>query len=109
MSIRLSNLRVGIDEPEAGLRDEIVHALGVDPSALAHWRILRKSLDVRNKANVHFVYTVEASLNEDESRAIELANRSAHGKVRAELYQEPPFTMPAPGSCPLPHPPVVVG
>ena len=109
MAIRLSNLRMGLDESEAALRDRIVRALEIDHATLSRWRILRKSLDVRNKANVHFVYTVEATLDADEPRVVELANRPSHLRVKAELYQEPPFTLPAPGSVPLPRPPVVVG
>ena len=109
MPIRLSNLRLGLDESETALRDEITTALGVGPDALTGWRILRKSLDVRNKADVHFVYTAEARVAEDEARVVEHAGRPSHPRARIELYEEPPFTLPQPGTRPLPQPPVVVG
>ena len=49
MPVRVSNLRLGLDEPEAALPEQAARALGVDPSALRGWRILRKSLDARDK------------------------------------------------------------
>lgn len=71
--------------------------------------MLRKSLDARNKADLHFVCTVEARTREDESRVVELARRTARPAAQVELFEEPPFTVPPPGSRPLAHPPVVIG
>lgn len=109
MPIRLANLRLGLDESETALAGAIAVALGVDRTALAHWRILRKSLDVRNKADVHFVYTAEAHVGDEDDRLVELAGRPGRGGVRVERFQEPPFVMPEPGTTPLAHPPVIVG
>lgn len=109
MPLRLANLRLGLDESETALADAIVRTLGVDRTALARWRILRKSLDVRNKADVHFVYTAEAHVGDDENRVAELCGRIGRGGVRVERYEEPPFLMPEPGKAPLAHPPVIIG
>src|SRR5262245_19411018 len=108
MAIRVSNLRLGLDEPEAGLSEHLARVLGLAPSALTRWRILRKSLDARNKDALHFVYTAEVSTAEDEARVVELARRGRH-ELRIDRHDEPPFTMPPPGPRPLAHRPVVVG
>jgi uncharacterized FAD-dependent dehydrogenase len=109
MSIRVSNLRLPLDEPEAALPERLARALGLAPPAVRQWRILRKSLDARDKSALQFVYTVEVTLPEEESHLVNLARRSARPEIRVELYEEPPFRMPEPGDCPLPHRPVVIG
>jgi uncharacterized FAD-dependent dehydrogenase len=106
MSLRVSNLRLALDEPEAALPDHIARALGLRPEFLATWRILRKSLDARDKSALAFVYTVEIALPEGEGH---LASAAARADVRVEEQAEAPFTMPEPGARPLFHPPIVVG
>ena len=72
------------------------------------WRILRKSLDARDKSDLAFVYSVEVNVPQGERRLVEkLARRS--GAVAAELYREPPFERPQPGSEPMAERPIVIG
>jgi uncharacterized FAD-dependent dehydrogenase len=106
MSLRISNVRLGVDEPESLLPQRLAKILGVAPAALTRWRILRKALDARNKHTLQFVYTAEVSLPEDEAR---LAARASHPAVRIDIYHETPFTLPPLGMRTLPHRPVVVG
>ncbi len=107
MSIRVSNLRLRLDEPEAALPAHLARVLGLAPEALRSWRILRKSLDARDKDDLHFVYTAEVQSTEDETRVVALARRPS--PVRVDQYQEPPFQLPPPGTRPLRQRPVVVG
>src|SRR5436305_8330560 len=97
MSLRVSNLRLSLDEPEAALPAHLARALGLAPEALRHWRILRKSLDARDKDELHFVYTAEVQAAEDEARLVELARRR-RSPVRVDHYDEPAFRMPPPGT-----------
>src|SRR5581483_5580450 len=110
MAIRVSNLRLGLDEPEAALQDHLVRVLGLSPGELGRWRILRKSLDARVKDALHFVYTaeVEAAAAEDEPRLVARARRRQRD-VRVEQHAEPEFRLPPPGQAPLRHRPVIVG
>jgi uncharacterized FAD-dependent dehydrogenase len=107
MPIRVSNLRLGLDVPEAVLPAHLSSVLGVGPETVARWRILRKSLDARDKDALQFVYTAEVSLPEDEAAVVAQARRRP--EVRVELYREPTFAMPPPGTEPLCERPVVVG
>jgi hypothetical protein len=109
MPIRISNIRLSIDEPETALPEHLARILGLGPEALAGWRILRKSLDARARDALHFVYSAEVRLATDETRVADRARRRARAPIRIELCDEEPFVMPAPGSRPLPHRPVVVG
>src|SRR6185437_10475384 len=109
MSLRISNVRLSVDEPETLLPQRLARILGLSPTALTHWRILRKALDARNKHALQFVYTAEVSLPADEARIVAHASRTRHPVARIDIYQETPFTVPAPGTQPLTHRPVVIG
>ena len=105
MAIRVSNLRLPLDEPESALPDRLVKLLGAPP---ASWRILRKSLDARVKEAFHFVYTVEVRLHEDEAKVVAGATKK-HADALFELREEPAFLFPAAGRTPSKHRPVVIG
>jgi hypothetical protein len=109
MALRISNVRLSVDEPEANLPARLARVLGVKPEALGRWRILRKSLDARDKDALQFVYTAEVTVPEDEARLAVLARRGSHPAARIDLYEEEPFEVPRPGEFPLEHRPVVVG
>jgi uncharacterized FAD-dependent dehydrogenase len=109
MPLRVSNVRLSIDEPEAALPGRLVRLLGLAPDELRGWRILRKALDARDKNALQFVYTAEVTVPGEEARLASLAARTAHPSARIDLYDEPPFTMPRSGEQPLRQRPIVVG
>ena len=74
MTLRISNVRLSVDEPEAHLPERLAAVLGVSPGDLLRWRILRKSLDARDKDALQFVYTAEVAVPDEEKR---LAGRAA--------------------------------
>jgi uncharacterized FAD-dependent dehydrogenase len=113
MSIRISNIRLGLDEPEAALPEQLGRVLNLQPEAWQRWRILRKSLDARDKHALQFVYTLEVTLPEDEEKQAELARQTLRSRTtqeaRIEIHSEASFRMPEPGQRSLHHRPVVVG
>jgi uncharacterized FAD-dependent dehydrogenase len=109
MPIRVSNIRLSIDEPEAALPERLARVLGLAPGAPLTWRILRKSLDARSKDALQFVYNAEVALPQDEARVLDLARASARPPIRVDHFAEGPFVMPPPGAAPLDQRPVVVG
>ena len=109
MSIRVSNVRLGLDQPEATLCGKLAGILGIPVGDLRQWRILRKSLDARDKDHICFVYSLVAELPHEEGRVAHWANRGPGKEPRIELYSEAPFVMPVPGNQPLAQRPIVVG
>ncbi len=109
MPLRVSNLRLGVDEPEAELSNRLAKVLGLRPEDLGRWRILRKSLDARDKDALQFVYHAEVTVPQDEQRVLAAARNRVRPPARIEPYHEPPFEMPPPGERPLEHRPVVIG
>src|SRR3954466_14096709 len=101
MALRVSNLRLPVEEPEANLPAHLARALGVSTTDLGGWRVVRKALDLRDKRQLRFVYNFEVELPDE-------AHPPA-APAQVERVAEPPFAMPEPGSRPLPHRPVVVG
>lgn len=108
MSIRVSNLRLSLEEPEIALPAHLARVLGLAIADIRHWRILRKSLDSRRKDRLQFVYTAEVSADPDTEAALV---KSSRGKaaVRIEAHAETPFAMPPTGDSPLEQRPVVIG
>src|SRR5260370_35782057 len=108
MSLRVTNVRLRIDESEAALPARLARVLGLRLEEIARWRILRKALDARDKDALQFVYTAEVVVPQDEDRVAAHANRTAHPKARVERFHEEPFVLPPPGAAPLESRPVVV-
>jgi uncharacterized FAD-dependent dehydrogenase len=104
MSLRVSGVRLSLDEPEESLPEKLAERLGLPQAEIARWRILRKSLDARRHDDLHFVYAAEVELPEAETRLTEQG--LAPG---VERYTAEPFTWPDPGHRPLEHRPVIVG
>ncbi len=109
MPIRVANIRLGIDEPDAALPGRLARILGLAPGQPLRWRILRKSLDARSRDGLHFVYNAEVTLPEDEALVLDRARTSARPPIRVDHYAEEPFVMPPPGAAPLGQRPVVIG
>ena len=107
MPIRVSNLRLPIAAADSCLRDRLAKTIGVPPSDLRGYRILRKSLDLRDKHDLQFVYSAEVLVDESEEAAI--LKRAAFAGPQIEAYRDAPFAMPTPGGAALRHRPVVVG
>lgn len=103
MSLKVVNLRLELDEPEAALPEKLSERLGLGPEDIARWRILRKSLDARRHEDLHFVYAAEVEVPDAEAW-LERAHPSD-----VEVFVPERFDWPEPGETPLAHRPVVVG
>ena len=103
MPLRVSNLRVPVDEPDAALPQHLARALGVPAADLPPFRVVRKALDTRDKRDIRFVVNCDVAEPEGYDPA------RAPGPAQVERHEDEPFSMPPPGTAPLPHRPVVVG
>ena len=106
MRLRVSNVRVPVEQSESELPTEIAALLGVSPDDFRSWRILRKSLDARSRNQLRFVYSVAIELPGDDCPDGAAARSEG---VRVEAWEPQPFDDPAPGPQPLSERPVIVG
>lgn len=105
MSLKINNLRLELEEPEECLPGIVAARLGVDQQAIRRWRILRKSLDARRHEDLHFTYSVEVELPDEESQAHRFRDLP---DVVSPFIPEA-FFWPEPGPRRLEHRPVIVG
>jgi uncharacterized FAD-dependent dehydrogenase len=104
MSIKVSNIRLELGEPEEILPGKIATRLAISTDSIRGLRIIRKSLDARGHDDVHFAYSAAVELSDGDYK------RVTDGPVpRAEAYHPERFWWPDPGSLPLRHRPVIVG
>ncbi len=104
MPLRITNLHLPVEVPEAALRAEILQALGVRDEDLLAWRVLHKSLDARSRNNLRFVYSVVAELEDEEAR-----RRAFVALKNVQMFAPETFDDPEPGTESLGERPVVVG
>lgn len=102
MRFRVTNLRLPIDVPETEIVEHLCRKLSVSAETLRSCRVLRKSLDARQKGKLQFVYSIVGETEEPfPARRV--------GDLQVDEYVEKPFFDPAPGPLPMEHRPIVVG
>ncbi len=106
MPIRVSNIRLGVDESERTLAE---HA-----ARFGHSRKRRPPLAYpaqkprrANKADLRFVYAAEIVADDEAALLARTATRSSG--VIVEAFHEAPFVLPPPGHAALAERPIIVG
>ena len=57
--IRVNNIQANLNVDLAGLKEIVSIKTGLDPEYIKSVKIAKKSVDARNKGNVHFVYSLD--------------------------------------------------
>ena len=97
--LRLTNLRVSLDYSEESLSRLLLQKLRLSPKDLLSFRVVRRSVDARDKGDVHFVLSVDLTLR-DEQAALR------RGKNLSPVHPPRPLTLPR---AAFSRPPLVVG
>jgi len=77
--IRITDLGLPLDHPEAALRAALLSRLGVDSAALRSFTVFKRSHDARKKTAITLIYTVDCEV-EDETAVLERHAGDAHIK-----------------------------
>lgn len=104
MLLRITNLRTRVEQPEADLPARAAQAVGVSVDQFRSWKILRKSMDARQRESLQFVYSLVVDVPDDAK-----ATPKNSGDIQVDVFEQKPFFDPDPGSSTLPHRPVIVG
>jgi len=109
MPLKLSNIRLPVEFPEAEIPQVLARKLQVPESSLTRWRILRKSLDARSRDSLQFVYSAVVDLTDDAERwgLVQRERDGAGGDI--ESFVPDQFDEPALGQTGLSERPVVIG
>lgn len=65
--LRISGIRLGLDQEEGSIPSEISKKLRISETEVKAWRIWKKSVDARRKSNISFVYTVDFETANDKA------------------------------------------
>ena len=63
--LRVGNLSIPLSATEEEIAQQLLRRLRIPREALLSWKIHRKSVDARDKGDVHFVLTVDVTLREE--------------------------------------------
>jgi uncharacterized FAD-dependent dehydrogenase len=107
MPLKVSNIRLPVEEPEAALAEAIARRVGVKSDELTRWRILRKSLDARSPRDLQFVYSAVVDVPDEPQAYARLRPEGPRDDV--QLFAPRRFVEPESGTAPLPERPIVVG
>ena len=102
MLFRVTNLRVPVELPETQLKDVLQRRLNLSPESIGSWKILRKSLDARQRRQLQFVYSLVVD-------SPDTGVPESRGDLQVQLFESAPFFDPDPGSTPIEQRPIVVG
>jgi len=100
MLYRITGIRVPIESPESELSVAVAKALKISPDRILRLRILRKSLDARQRSNLQFEYSIVAEFD---------GQPASSGRIQIDSWKPPDFFDPDSGGEPMPVRPVVVG
>lgn len=94
--IRISNIKLSLDESETDLKNKISRIIGGEPKT---FRIAKKSVDARKKSDVHYVYAVDVVTDNEKAVLKKIKN--------AQLIEEYKYEFPSGGK--ITSPIVIVG
>lgn len=100
--IRIQNIALPPDADEALLKARAAKYLGLSPGEVKDFSILRQSIDARKKSDLHYVFSVALSAENEEA----LVRRAGNSNI--SLYAPVPYVFP-PVRRTSPLPVVVVG
>ena len=99
MIIRISQVKIKLDDYQRSPRDLAARALKVRPEEILSARIFKKSVDARDKRDVHFTLTLDT----------EIQKKPPFLPRNAEILQELPGEMTVEKALPMDLRPIVVG
>lgn len=105
MPLRIRNLRLPVEHAECDLLPVIARRLDVRSEEISHWRLLKKSLDARNRSDLRFVYTLLVQLHGSDAQN---TARVLHDPD-IDVYEVDAFDDPPCGAAGLQHRPVIIG
>ena len=93
--LRLSNLRMPLDYTDASLRQTLIRKLAVPDTDLLSVRLFRRSVDARDKSDVHFVLSVDLTLRNEnllrKNKNLSPAPRPFSEPLPAAAFHRPPL------------------
>ena len=100
---RIHEIKLRLGEPHDRLPGKIIKKIGARGLAIGDWKIVKESIDARDKKNIFMVYSVDF-----EARNAKL---NVNPKIKLEIAPDMTYkaAVSAEGAVPMKHRPVIVG
>ena len=87
--IRIEEIKLSINKDEGIIKNEILNILGISNKELIEYRIIKKSIDSRNKNRICLIFSVDVKLKDEEKILSDKHNRNfkIHRIKKIEGYQ----------------------
>lgn len=82
--IRISDIKIGIDDTESDLKKKVLKRLGVNN--VKKFEISKKSIDARKKPEIYYVYSVDVTADNEEKLVKKIKN--------ARIIEKKPYVFP---------------
>ena len=95
---RIHQIKLKPGEKTEKLPEKILKKLGRSDILIKNWKIVRESIDARDKNNIFLVYSVdfEPVFKKNAKKQVRLAS---NGKVKLEIAKDEPYRLPEPGEA----------
>lgn len=104
MQLIATNLNLPFNADESALRLLLSSYIRINPAEIESMRIVRHSLDARDKADIRSIYSVHFELSDDNAKRVATLELKNVGKIPEQTEPEPVF-----GPVEQPEPVIVVG
>ena len=88
--LRISGLKLSIDEDPSLLQTKIFKKLQVGPKDLLNYRIFKQSIDARKPGMIYFIYTVDVNLRDQDQVLAKLGSDQSVSLAPDLEYAYPP-------------------
>lgn len=87
--IRISEIRLSLDEDESLLTEKAAKLLKINKKYITALTIFKKSIDARKKDDIHFSYTVDAQISLDENQIVSKCKSQKVSLATPYIYELP--------------------
>lgn len=87
--IRINEIKLSLDQDESELWQKAAKVLKVNKKYITKLNISKKSIDARDKNDVHFTYSVDVEISLDEDQIVKKCKSNKVSKVSEYRYQLP--------------------
>lgn len=84
--LRITNIKLSLEEDEGLLKEKVAKKLRIPVEDIFSYSIFKKSIDARKKSDIHFVYTIDAEIK-NEDRILKLFSNKGVSKVQDVTYK----------------------
>ena len=83
--IQISNIKIRKDISDTKLFETIIKKYKIEPKDVVEWHISRKSIDARKKDDIHYIYSIDLKLkNENKYKKFNKVKEFNIPKIKAK-------------------------